>query len=86
MRIDCTAYRTSLDNIKNGLIRSQIEKKESINRMINNISLSTGVPLIAVVDYLMQDDLLGALPELKAMEESLVKFYGYKEIVSFRKI
>jgi hypothetical protein len=77
VRIDCKRYVKALKPLKNLIL---LKKDKSHGDFIADLSASTGIPLVAIYQFVMLDSVLGPIPELKEQYDSIVKFYKYTEL------
>lgn len=78
--MDPNKYLNTLSTIKQRLIKNERDTE----RFINEFSVNSYVPLVAVMEYAMRPDVLGPLPWLVESNDRLKKFYGYTEIVPWK--
>lgn len=69
-------YRTNIPFIKT--IYDREIKRHTVERIISECAVSTGVPVIAVTFYV--GELYGFTPEIYTMIEKFKTFYNYKEV------
>lgn len=76
MYLNTNLYFSSLEAIKPQLL----DHKGDVCRRCTEMSIATHIPLLAVVLYAIKEEVLGPLPELLALKESLIKFYKYTKV------
>ena len=81
MRVDPRVYIATLMASREKLMKKATQFGTSF--AATEFSCYTHVPLYAVVSFLMHPDQLGPTDSLVRQMQSLIKFYGYTEVVPF---
>lgn len=79
MRLDSNKYRVVLDSVRPLIVKPEGEP----HMRCTMVALATEVPLLSVVLYALRADVLGELPELRALVGVLIKFYRYTHVLAW---
>lgn len=79
MKLDPNPFLSTLQKMKKFILNP--DKK--LSKAITETSVSSNVPIAAVILFVMRDDVHGSTPELREHLDVITKFYGYTEFVAW---